>query len=755
MPAHDRRVTGTVVDQQNLPVRGARVSITQRQGSFRQTTVSPADFFTIEGLAPALYDIRVEADGFGPWEGSADVRTAAVASVEARLLAAGVAEQIIVTPTRSEQLLGNVPASVSVLTREEIARSPAVVADDVLRQVPAFSLFRRTSSLAAHPTAQGVSLRGIGPSGVSRTLVLLDSVPFNDPFGGWAYWTRVPLQSVDRIEIVEGPSSSLYGNYAMGGVINIMTGRPTRRTLELKPQYGSRNSPKLDFFASDVWRGVGVAVDGSFFDTEGYPIVAEEVRGRVDTKAAVNFANLNLKLEHDPTDRMHLFFRGSYFREERDNAKVSTITGAPEANDTTWTSAGGGVNLRLPDQSQIQARLFADMVTLKSNFLAVPVATPPRSIGRTTLNQRVPTDALGGMVEWSKAFAQNHALTVGTDWRWVDGDSNEQTLDFVTGTRPVLSRISGGSQTSVAFFVQDVIVPMPDLQLVLSARLDHWRNYDGHNLETTIATGLPTPNNALLDDRDDTVVSPRAAVLYHLTDRVSAWGAVSSGFRAPTLNELYRQFRVGTVLTLANNTLGPERLVGGEAGLNVAPTPDTSWRITWFDNRVSDPVSNVTRSISPALITRQRDNLGRTRIRGFQTDLEYRAGPYWRLGAGYLLSSATVREYAADPTLVGNVLPQVPRHRGSAQVSYSNPSHATVALLAQFVGSQFDDDQNRFSLDGYAVADLLVSRQFTRRFEVFFGVQNLFDTLYNVGTNPSTIGTPRLVNGGLRVRFGS
>ena len=96
-------------------------------------------------------------------------------------------------------------------------------------------------------------------------------MPFNDPFGGWVYWTRVPLESADRIEVVDGSSSSLYGNYAMGGVINIVTSRPERRTIEFKPQYGNDNSPKVDLFGSDVWGKVGVTVDGSAFDTDGFP----------------------------------------------------------------------------------------------------------------------------------------------------------------------------------------------------------------------------------------------------------------------------------------------------------------------------------------------------------------------------------------------------------------------------------------------------------------------------------------------------
>jgi len=209
----------------------------------------------------------VRAGGFAESERRLTV-TPEKRDVEVVLMPAALLEEVTVTPTRTEQRLGDIPASINVLSAEDIRQSPAVVADDVLRQVSTFSLFRRTSSLVAQPTTQGVSLRGIGPSGQSRTLVLLDGIPFNDPFGGWVYWTRVPLASVDRIEMTDGTTSSLYGNYAMGGVINIITSRPTRQMLELKPQYGNRNSPKLDFFASDRWRNLGAALEGSFFKTD-------------------------------------------------------------------------------------------------------------------------------------------------------------------------------------------------------------------------------------------------------------------------------------------------------------------------------------------------------------------------------------------------------------------------------------------------------------------------------------------------------
>ena len=155
-------------------------------------------------------------------------------------------DPVIVTVTRIEQRAGDAPADVTVLTREDIDHSPSQTLDDLLRQVPGFSLFRRSSSLVAHPTTQGVSLRGIGPSGTSRALVLLDGVPINDPFGGWVYWDRIPLQGIEQVEVVRGGGSSAWGNYALGGVINIITRKPAERAALFDGSYGNHNTLNVD-----------------------------------------------------------------------------------------------------------------------------------------------------------------------------------------------------------------------------------------------------------------------------------------------------------------------------------------------------------------------------------------------------------------------------------------------------------------------------------------------------------------------------
>ena len=766
-------LSGTVHDSTGAVVPGAVVvvrSSTGDQRAERQAITGPDGRFTVDAPESGELTIVVRAGGFAETTKrltEAD-RNGTIALVVAP---ANVLETVTVTPTRSEQRLGDIPASVQVLTGDTVDSSPALMADDVLRQVPTFSLFRRTSGLVAQPTTQGVSLRGIGPSGQSRTLVLLDGVPFNDPFGGWVYWSRVPLASVDRIEITEGTTSSLYGNMAMGGVINIVTARPTRRTIELKPQYGSRNSPKLDLFASDQWNHLAAGVEVSYLSTDGFPIVAAPERGPIDNNANVDYKNVTAKLEYTPNDRVQAFGRVGYFNEDRVNGKVG------EVNDTKWTTFSGGVRARLGDESDLQARVFVDVQKAHFNFLAVTNPATTRNVVRLATDQRVPTNGVGGMTQWTKVLGTRNVFSAGGDWRWVDGDSREDAyvasvptvIDGVT-QRATLSvqRISGGTQQSSGVFVQDIFTPIDRLILTLSARADHWRNYDGHNIETTVATGQPTANNRPnIPERSDTVVSPHVGVLYHISNALSAWGAVNSGFRAPTLTELYRQFSVGAVTTRPNDQLGPERLVGGELGLNVAPTRNSSVRLTWFGNRVEDPVSNVTQT--PTLA--QKQNLGRTRIRGIQADVQYRIGSTWRFGAGYMHDDAKVTDGGSVAALVGKFLPQVPRHRGSLQAAYSSARIASVAFALQFVSLQYNDDLNvnlippatlaeagyessiPAGLPGYAVADLSVSRDLAPNVQLFFGVQNLFDRRYFVQTNPSTIGTPRLVNGGLRVRF--
>jgi outer membrane receptor protein involved in Fe transport len=774
----DPSITGVVKDANGGAIVGASVVVKSSSGE-QQTVTGPDGHFSIDKTPDGNATLIVKAAGFAVKE--EPLPTGGM--IDVVLAPATVLETVTVTPSRTEQRIGEVAASVHVVDSTEIKQSSAVVADDVLRTIPTFSLFTRASSLSAHPTSQGVSLRGIGPSGVSRTLVMSDGVPVNDPFGGWVYWTRFPLESVDRIEVVEGPSSSLYGNYAMGGVINVMTAHPSRRTIELKPQYGNLHSPKVDVFGSDVWGKLGVTVDATSYNTDGFPIVAEGERGIVDDKSKVKFNNANVKLAYNPTSRISTSIRGGYFHEERDNGKHSTFDATEEGNHTRWGYVSGTTRFDLPGANSVQATVFTNDEHFFSNFLAVPAppaGQPARSIGRVSLNQTVPSNDVGASTQWSRPFGTMNFVSAGADFHWVKGDSQEDSLDATSGLTVTSHRVSGGRQQSEGAYVQDIVTPLSNLTLTFAARVDHFRNYDSHNLENAVSGGVvgaATANNfPNLPGRTDTVVTPRASAMYRVTDRINVWGDVNSGFRAPTLNELYRQFRKGAVLTLPNYELVPERLVGGELGTSIALDKHTTLRVTGFDNRVRNPVTNVTMtsafvpipatgaapanaftttaSCTPNAATTcvLRQNVGRTEIKGVQMDLDFRWKAF-HATAAYVGESAKVKENNTTTALVGNDLAQVPKNRGSIQLSFSDPKWFTFSVDEQFVGNQYDDDQNARILPGYKVTDLTASRQIVKGLDVFFGAQNLFNVVYNVATLPTTIGAPRLFNGGVRIRW--
>lgn len=679
-------------------------------------------------------------------------------------------EPVVVSASRIEQKLRDVPANVTVITREEIQQSPARTVDDLLRQIPGFSLFRRSSSLVTHPTAQGVSLRGIGPSGVSRTLVLLDGVPLNDPFGGWVYWSKVPLESIERIEVTRGGGSGVYGNYALAGVINIVTKRPEARVAQAKLDLGTLNTVDADLLASHVTGPWGVSLEGNFFRTDGYKIVREDQRGKIDIDAGSEHKTFNGRLEYTPSLATSLFLAGSFFQEDRGN-------GTPKQNNSTEAGyIGTGGRLKTADGSDWQFTLFSHLQTFNSTFTS---AVLDRNSETPALDQfDVPSTAVGANLQWSKQVHPAHLLTAGTDLRWIEGETNEDfTFNALLPPSGQFTRRrkAGGEQFLAGIYWQDIITPTPQWQITLGWRLDFWRSFDASRVERNLQTGGITRSESFLD-RDEFAVSPKLAILYRATDQLSFRGSYYHGFRAPTINELFRPFRVRNDITEANAGLEPERLFGGEVGLDYTPIRNVSGRLTAFWNTVKDPVANVTigsvpvgggsKAIPPCGVVlaggvcRQRQNLERTQIRGIEAELEYRPFVPWTLSGSYLFNDTEVLSAPNQPALEGKRIAQVPEHQFTLKLTYTNPALLNFYIQGRYVGDQFEDDLNSLKLGDFFVVDLMLWRPIpipkVSAGEVFLGVENLFDRTYEAGKTTDgivTIGAPLLVHGGIRVRF--
>jgi outer membrane receptor protein involved in Fe transport len=729
-PAAAAQVQGKVQDADRRPLAGARAELTL--DGARQVVVTDAEGRYVF-QAPRAGEARliVAAPRRAPVALTVTVTETDLEVSPVILALPSFSDEVVVVATGTETRLQDTPASVVALRAEQLWEAGATTLDGALRQVPGFALFRRSGSRTANPTAQGVSLRGVGASGASRALVMDDGVPLNDAFGGWVYWARVPRAAVGRVELLRGGGSDLYGSGAVGGVVQVFR-EAGPSELAAEASYGSQATPD-----ASAWGRVGngpwsLVSSAEAFRTDGYLSVAAADRGPIDTAVTSRHSTLDVAVEREAGEGSRAFLRGAYFEESRDN-------GTPfQRNDTRLRQLSAGLDARSGDNG-FSVRAYALDETFDQTFSAVAA---DRGGEQPTRAQRVPSSSLGLAGRWSRGSQGGGLFVAGGEWTGIKGETNETLLTGASGLES-----AGGRQDRAALFAGSARWLGSRVRLAGGARLDAWRNHDG----ARTSKGITTP----LADRSETALSPRLSLLVRATDRVSVVASAYRAFRAPTLNELYRSFRVGNVFTAANEALEAERLKGLEAGALAALSDRARLRagLYWMD--LDDTVANVTLSVTPALITRQRQNLGRTRTRGLEVDGEARMGSSWALSLGYLYADATVREFPPDPSLEGRRLPQVPRHSASLQLRYDG-ALASVGAQVRWAGDQFEDDVNALVLRGYWSVDAEARRSLGRGLEAFVGGENLTGARYDVGRTPvRTLGPPRSWRAGLRLRLGS
>ena len=728
---------GRVVDEAHRPVAHARIHVIYADGTIESERSDEAGEFRLNLAGPLPARLQVLVAGFALAE--VELPDASSEPITVELRPSRLADSVTVTASRTEIPASRSTQSVFLLPREDQETTPALSLDDYLRRVPGFTLFRRSSSFVANPTSQGVSLRGVGPSGASRSLVLADGIPLTDPFGGWVYWGRVPRAALDRVEILRGGASELYGTDALGGVIQLFRRQPAARTVSFEGYLGSLGTEDATLYASHRIGRHGLAVASEYFHTDGYNQVLESERGPVDIDARSRHHALEALWDYRLGASGRVFLLGSEYSERRGN-------GTPlQTNDTQIRSLAAGTTF-LTGASQWTVQAFALTETFDAFFSSIAL---DRRTETLTRSQRVPASSSGAQLLWRRAVGRKHLLLAGADYMRVLGASDE--LAYTAGVLSGSAR-ADGRQDRGGFYVQDLIQVRQRLEILAGARYDAWSNHDAFSFTRTFATGAArqTP----FPSRRDTALSPKLGARLDLAKDLSLRGSVSSSFRAPTLNELYRSFRVGNVNTRENPDLGPERATSGEIGLDWGLRSKLALRGTGFWAEVDGSVASVTLLSTPTLITRQRQNLGTTRSRGIELDTVFRPSPLWTLSAGYFLSDATVRTAPAAPELLGLRLPQVPKHQAVFAALYRRAEGFFAGAQLRVSGAQFDDDLNSFRLGGYRVLDLSAGKRLAPSVELFFACENLFDSVYPVGQTPvETVGMPRRIHGGLRFRL--
>jgi outer membrane receptor protein involved in Fe transport len=662
---------------------------------------------------------------------------------------------IVVSAARLPPAAGEAAFSVIRIGSERLSRETRL--DEALRSVPAVSLFRRTSSLAANPTTQGISLRSIAPSGAGRTLVTLDGVPLNDPFGGWVIWSQVPTESLSGLDIIRGAGAGPYGAGALTGVIALRERDGVGGTLELSAS--ERGGRRL---------GAAMTLSAGRFSLTGalqrelsddYVPVRGPAAGAADTPLDLATLAGSLRADAALGGGVAVSLRASAHEEDRGSGLLgarssatgesysATVSRAPEEGRAGWRAQ---VWRRTSDFSNTSVAVAAGRgSTTPAND---QFATPAEGWGWNLALRRATVHLGSGRLEWE----------VGADARFAEGETRE-LFRYMAGafTR---DRVAGGETSVMGVYGEASWTAGPWL-VAGGLRLDGWENAAGRRIERDLATGLPTLSETD-PDRSGEVVSARLAARRALGGGWAGRAAAYSGFRPATLNELHRPFRVGNDLTEANAALEPERLKGIEAGLAWA-SGATEVQATVFWNQIDEAIVNVTIGAGPGTFPRagfvpaggalrQRQNAGVIEAVGIEASIEHRIDGRLSLDAAVSVTEAELDGGTAAPQLTGLRPAQAPVVSASAGVVWRAAERLTLVGRVRYEGDRFEDDLNSRVLDEAVTLDARAEWTVHDGVIAFVAADNLFDAEVEVsetGDGVEGYGPPRMVRAGLSLRW--
>ncbi|MBJ6122261.1 TonB-dependent receptor [Sphingomonas mollis] len=661
------------------------------------------------------------------------------------------APEIVVTGRGLADQPGDRAFDVVTIDRGRIETNASDRLESVLADVAGLQQFRRSDSRSANPTSQGITLRGLGGNASSRALLILDGVPQTDPFGGWVAFPAYATDRIGRIRVTRGGGSGFYGPGALAGTIEMDSATPTALApLIGSVAYGSRDSIETQGSAALVRPGGFATISGAYARGDGFtPTVADD-RGPVDRPAAYEQAS----------GAIRTVLALAADTEVQVNAAAFTDTRERGTPFTANRSEGADASIRLVGRGRwgwsalgyVQTRAFA------SSFAAINAA---RTTATQTLDQyNTPATGFGARVEVQPPLGEAIALRLGADVRDVKGQTQER-YTFVAAS-PTRRRIAGGENLTGGLFA-DGSVQAGDVTLSLGGRVDWWRIGGGFLRENTIATGAAI-NDLSFADRTGTEATGRAGIAWRVASPVTLRAAAYRGWRLPTLNELYRPFRVGADATAANAALSPERLTGVEGGVTLTPTATTSIAATVFHSRLDDAIANVSAGTGPGTfplvgfvaaggIYRVRQNLDAVRSNGIEVDASWRPGPVG-VTASYSHVDARVRASGAALALDGLRPAQTPRDQVSATIDGRYRGIA-AAVTIRHVARQFEDDQNSRTLAPATTLDTYLALPVTTALSVEARAENLFDERVEAGISGANIverATPRTLWIGLRYR---
>jgi vitamin B12 transporter len=660
--------------------------------------------------------------------------------------AASAQEEIVVTGRGLGAGAGDEVFDTVLIGRDRLAGSASNRLEEVLRDAAGFQLFRRSDARSANPTSQGATLRALGGNASSRALLLLDGVPQTDPFGGWISWPAYDPRRLGAARVTRGGGSGAHGPGALAGTIELDSAGPRELAgASGGLSYGSRDS-------IDAQAGLGLRLGRGFLAAsaawargDGFVPVVEGQRGSVDRPSSYRQASFAARAVAPLPGGAELQASGLLFADRRERGTAFSAIRTDGAD-----AALRVVGKRWSALAYLQTRDFYN------SFASV--APGRATVSRASEQYEVPATGLGARAEWRPRLGAVE-LRLGADARQTEGETRER-FAFVAGAA-ARGRVAGGRTRSLGAFVE-AAWRSEALTLAAGARLDRWTIGRGRLDERVLATGAVLTGLAF-PDRAGWEPTARAGLAWSAAEGLTLRGAAYLGWRLPTLNELYRPFRVGADATAANSALAPERLEGAEAGLDWRPARGVRVGATLFANRLQGAIANVTLGRGPGTFPgvgfvaaggefRQRQNLEAVAAKGLEVDVAASRGR-WSLSAGWSWVDAEVHAAGAAAPLDGLRPAQTPRHLVSATAAWSRAGRR-AALTARYAGAQYEDDLNGQLLSGAVTFDAVLAMPLTRRLALEVRGENLGDARVEAAISGDGIverATPRTLWLGLRL----
>jgi len=736
-------VQGTVTGA-GAPVTGARVAI---ETPARVAISDDRGAYALRGLPAGRYQVVVTALGFEPAVRAVEVSASETSTLDVSLKQGSLMlSSVVTTATRTPTEANMVATTVNVLTPYQIRTSPARESQDLLREIPGVEL-PRTSSLVGG-TAQIVSIRGVDEG---RTAVLFDGFPINDAWGEWIDWGRVPKGMLDRVEVVEGGTSSLYGNGAMGGVISFFSRPLAPGAADMMVEGGSRDIRHGYVSAGvPVYGAITANVSGDYLQGGGYNLIDPSRRGTIDVPSGIVQRNLYSRLTFAPSARFSAFVAGHKFGDNR--------------------NVGTPLSYQTRDQGDLD--LGVDFGSYSTGLLSVRAwdgkqdehqrATAIRAGGRSAEDSSVvaaiPSHDWGASAMWTRGGLLGlESFSLGGDYRHMQGNYDE--ADFNTACPGVncgsISRriLSGGDQALSGVFAQAIAAPLSPLRIELSARVDQWNNTNGQSVDAS--AGAVT-----YADRSKSSFSPRLGVRYQLLSSLSFHGAAYRAFRAPNLAELYRKQITPTQVTVPNPDLAPETALGREAGLDWLPVNWLQVKGTYYvaDYRNFNVPTTIPSSSNPGCGTvttcRQRLNINASRSTGAEGYVAIRPLSQLLISGSVNYDDDRQQSGIAAGTTNKPHINRVPSPKQTIRATYNSRAFGDWTAIWRHEGPT--TTLQGVWLEPFSVLDANVQRELLPGFTGFLSVENIANTQYQVNLTAATngiasLGLPRTVRVGVRV----